>query len=207
MIKNVQTVLPKKKNFRPDHALQYLPWYWKGFALRFRFHENCWQPWGSEGHNQIWKVGGVTAAGSENNRRAALIGARAAQLERQMMVYAYTNDKRKGRIVGNDGQQGNFNQLDVMVEEWVTAKVRIYEHDKGFTEMAADFISNGPAAFWMKAHNVRYEIQREGDQQPMVWEHPFDFPWHGLFRAVGGYYGGRIATTEKRSYDFELKLL
>jgi len=198
------TVKPGKKDFKPNTG-QYRPRRASGFRMRFRLHENCWQKWGSVGHNQIWKIGGMTAAFSENNRRAALIGTRASQLEGSMMIYPYTNDKKKDWIVGNKAGSNPIGFLVAEVDTWVEVEVNIYEHDKGFFQAIGGMAAMGPVATQLfKAHTVRYCIKTQSASS--VWEHPFDMPWYNLFRKVGGYYGGRIATTVTRSYDMELEL-
>ena len=156
-----------KQAFRP--SVSFCPRWAMGFELTSRLTPSCWwsaEDWQGDADRSDWnKLGGMTFALSRNNRTAALIAWRPADLRNTFLITGYTNDSKGGWQVGAE----SIGYLVVSAGDTFTCTARLEQS--------------------MVATHVRYEIQNDTGES--IWfYHQFDSPILPLYRQVCAWIGG-----------------
>jgi hypothetical protein len=200
------TVKPGRKNFRPITFPQVFPRCARGFEIEVILNEDCWWEGTSPLRGPWRKIGGITSAAGRNEHRACLAAWRPASIENLFLFTGYTNDKDGGFVWGQDGKGG----IDV-VDARAGQKVRI--HGKLFREQASPLermitaTIQGPWAAMRPRWHVEYEIYPPGQSTPLRMRHPFEAPFHGLYRAVGPWFGGPDPAHQKMTMQMQMNFL
>ena len=182
------------KLFWPVQAKHLMPMPYAGYDFEFSLSESCWFEGGGGQRFQQNKALGITGAFSDNNSRAALISWQVTHVEGVFLATGYTNFADKSWVHGKPG----ITAVPFAAGETVTGKVRIY---KRITE-PADFLSLD----WIgEQYEVRYEILGPRMNSPLMLIHRFDRPWHGLYREIFPWFGGKMPAPQDMQMQYKLK--
>jgi hypothetical protein len=144
----------------------------KGFRGSFILDKSCYFSYENWEKDTDWfdwnfKIAGMSAYFSANNKRSAIITARPAFEQDMFLVTAYTNDKKGGFKTGTDTQK--LGVLGFAAGEKVEYECKL---------TAGNLLTT----------HLLYTL-RTGNQEIYI-SHQFDVPWHGVYRQIGSWFGG-----------------
>lgn len=173
-----------RHDFKPNRWTQIVPLQYRGFSFCFSLNESCWFEDDTPNRYQQNKVCGITAAFSANNSRAALVSWQVTGQPGLFIATGYVNYPDRSFAFYQPG-------IAFSAGEEVRGSAVIQEREPTVAEVLLN-----PYA---KQYEVAYTMQSESMSVPARFSLSFEPAWHGLYREVGPWFGGRDTAPQSMS--------